>query len=148
MVCPSPISKVRSRALSRVTFLMRRRLSGYCARYGVMILIPEMNCCSRNRSRSGSPWPWFGFGARAFGVPGLSRNSRAKSSSLPDLYMTPVEMSMLINIRSIAGRTDWKYPRHKTRPAPMGLVSWSVKNEFLFDGYLRLGSIRTTIFNA
>ena len=59
-----------------------------------------------------------------------------------------VDGSTLINTQPIAGRTDWKYPRHKTIPTPKGLVSSLVKNEFLFDGYLRLGSIRMTMFSA
>ena len=102
IVCPSPTVNVRSLALSLVNFLTRRFLSGSCARYGVMTFIPEMNCWRRSRSASGRPCG----GSRAFGVPGLPRNSSARSINFPDLYIALVEVSTLISMRSIVGRTD------------------------------------------
>jgi hypothetical protein len=57
-------------------------------------------------------------------------------------------MSIFIRSLLIAGRTDWKYPRHRTTPPTVGLVSSSVKNDRLLDGYLKLGAMRMAIFNA
>ena len=64
------------------------------------------------------------------------------------MYIAPVDMSMLITMRPIAGRTDWKYPRHSTIPPPMSLVSRSVKNERTLKGYLKFGPMRTTTLSA
>jgi len=66
----------------------------------------------------------------------------------PGWYIAPVEILMLIRSLLIAGRTDWKYPRQRTIPPEMFLVSWSVKNDRALDGYLMLGAMRMTIFNA
>lgn len=38
------------------------------------------------------------------------------------LNMVPVEMSTLMTIWPGAGRTDWKYPRQRTNPAPRSIV--------------------------
>jgi hypothetical protein len=38
------------------------------------------------------------------------------------LNIVPVEMSTLMTICPGAGRTDWKYPRQRTNPAPRSIV--------------------------
>ena len=55
---------------------------------------------------------------------------------------------MLIRILLTAGRTDWKYPRQRTTPPEMFLVSWSVKKDRPLEGYLMLGAMRMAMFNA
>jgi len=100
---------------------------------------------SRTRSLSRSPLR----GASASGLLGARlRWARARPISGPGMYMAPVDISTLMSMRPIAGRTDWKYPRHSTIPPPMSLVSLSVKNDRTLKGYLRFGPMRTTTLSA
>ena len=64
------------------------------------------------------------------------------------LYMIPVAVSTLIYIWFCDGRRDWKYPRQRTIPPPMSLVSRSVKNDRTLNGHRFVGSMRTTTFKA
>jgi hypothetical protein len=66
----------------------------------------------------------------------------------PGWYIAPIEILIFIRILLIAGRTDWKYPRQRTTPPGMVLVSWSVKKDRALEGYLMLGAMRTAMFNA
>jgi hypothetical protein len=67
----------------------------------------------------------------------------------PGWYIAPVEMLTFIRILLIAGRTDWEYPRQRTTPPGIVLVSWSLKNDRALNGDPMLqGSMRTTMFNA
>jgi len=138
---------VRSLAPSLLSFLTPRGL-GLCRSRGpceVVILKPgDINLCKRTRSLSGSPWR----GTSAFGFPGLPRTARARSMSGPGMYIAPVDISTLMSMRPIAGRTDWKYPRQSTIPPPISLVSLSVKNDLTLKGYLKFGAMRTTTLSA
>jgi hypothetical protein len=138
---------VRSLAPSLLSLLMTRGL-GLCRSRGpcdVVIRKPGViNRCKRRRSLSGSPWR----GASAFGFPGLPRAARARSMSGPGIYIAPVDISTLMSMRPIPGRTDWKYPRHSTIPPPISLVSLSVKNDLTLKGYIKFGAMRTTTFSA
>ena len=99
----------------------------------------------RTRSLSGSPLR----GASASGLlGGRLRWARVRSMSGPGMNIAPVDMSTLMSMRPIAGRIDWKYPRHSTIPPPMSLVSLSVKNARVIKGYLRFGPMRTTTLSA
>ena len=69
--------------------------------------------------------------------------------SSPCWYIAPVEMLTLIRILLIAGRKDWKYPRQRTTPPEMFIVSRSVKKDRALNGYpLLQGSMRRAMFNA
>ena len=138
---------MRSLAPSLLSLLTTRGLGlcpCLCCPCEVVILMPVIKRCSRMRSLSGSPWR----GARAFGFPGLPRTARARLMSGPGMYMAPVDMSTLISMRPMAGRTDWKYPRHRWMPPPISLVSLFVKKDLTLKGYLRFGAMRTTTLSA
>jgi hypothetical protein len=146
VVCWPLRSKVRSLAPSLLSFLTTRGL-GLCWSRGpcdVVIRKPVINRCNRRRSLSGRPWR----GASAFALPGLPRTARARSMSGPGMYIAPVDISTLISMRPIAGRTDWKYPRHSTIPPPISRVSLSVKKDLTLKGYLKFGAMRTTTLSA
>jgi hypothetical protein len=139
---------VRSLAPSLLSFLTTRGL-GLCRSRGpceVMIFKPGLviSRCKRIRSLSGSPWR----GASAFGFPGLPRTARARSMSGPGMNIAPVDISTLMSMRPIPGRTDWKYPRHSTIPPPISFVSLSVKKDLTLKGYLKFGAMRTTTLSA
>lgn len=67
--------------------------------------MPEMNRLRRWCSREGKPRE--GESMLAFsGLGSLPRNSKQRRMRGPSLYMTPVEISILMSIRPTAGRTD------------------------------------------
>lgn len=143
LLVPSRKVKLKSAAPALLNFLTTRGVL-FSPAYVVLTRMPEIKRCKRIRSRSGKPLR----GLSNACCPGLPRNSRQISISDPDLYIVPVEMSTLTRSCPIAGLTDWKYPRHKTRPEPMSFVSRSVKKDRTLKGYFIVGSIRTTTFNA
>lgn len=139
---PPCIVKLSAFAPAEVSFLMTRACGLAVCR--VIIRTPERKRWRRSLSRSGNPEA----GASRFGFLGPPKKSRQSSVSDPGLYIIPVEMSTLMIILPIAGRTDWKYPRHRWMPLPMSFVSLSVKKDLTLNGYLDDGSIRTTTLRA
>lgn len=145
MVVPSRMVKLRSDAPALLSFLTTRGvLRTRSPEYVVMIRIPVTNRWRRIRSRSGM----LRRGLKMLCWPGLPRKSKQRSSNGPGLYMVPVEISTLTSNRPMAGLTDWKYPRQRTRPPPMSLVSRSVKKDRTLNGYFITGSMRTTTLSA
>ena len=109
----------------------------------VVILKLAIKRWRRSLSRSGNP----PLGERAFGL-FLFKKRRHRSIKGPLLYITPEDMSRFTTILPMAGRIDWKYPRHISRPPPMYIFSRFVKNDRTLNGYRMFGSIRMTILSA
>ena len=135
---PSSRSNIYDRAESREIFLTAWIL--FLGPYDVSTRKLVMNRWSCNRSRSVMLPNSTGLFFR--------RNSRQRPINRIGLYITPVEMSMLMYILFWDGRNDWKYPCHSSKPALISFFPVGVKKDLVLKGYFMLGSIRITTLNA